>query len=46
MQRFYAGYSFDYGFNQLSYRSYGSHEIVMDCKLGDSVRRYRWLERY
>lgn len=40
------GYSFDYGFNQLSYRSYGSHEIVVALKFGESARRYRWLERY
>ncbi|MBN1949727.1 MAG: type IX secretion system membrane protein PorP/SprF [Bacteroidales bacterium] len=40
------GYSFDYGFNQLSYNSYGSHEIMIAFKLGDSIRRYRWLERY
>jgi type IX secretion system PorP/SprF family membrane protein len=46
LNRIYIGYSFDYGFNQLSYRSYGSHEIVMALKLGDSIRRYRWLERY
>ena len=46
VNRFYMGYSFDYGFNQLSYRSYGSHEIMLALKLGDSIRRYRWLERY
>jgi type IX secretion system PorP/SprF family membrane protein len=46
LNRFYVGYSFDYGLNQLSYRSYGSHEIVLALKLGDSLRRYRWLERY
>ncbi len=46
MNRFYVGYSFDYGINQLSYKSYGSHEIILALKLGDSARRYRWLERY
>jgi type IX secretion system PorP/SprF family membrane protein len=46
LNRVYIGYSFDYGFNQLSYSSYGSHEIVLALKLGDSIRRYRWLERY
>jgi type IX secretion system PorP/SprF family membrane protein len=44
--RAYIGYSFDYGFNQLSYRSYGSHEVMIAIKLGDNIRRYRWLERY
>lgn len=46
MNRIYVGYSFDYGFNELSSLSYGSHEIMFAIKLGDSMRRYRWLERY
>ncbi len=46
VNRMYIGYSFDYGFHELSRSSYGSHEIVIALKLGDSVRRYRWLERY
>jgi type IX secretion system PorP/SprF family membrane protein len=46
INRFYVGYSFDYGVNELSRVSYGSHEIVLALKLGDSARRYRWLERY
>jgi type IX secretion system PorP/SprF family membrane protein len=46
MNRVYFGYSFDYGFNDISKLTYGSHEVVLAVKLGDSVRRYRWLERY
>jgi type IX secretion system PorP/SprF family membrane protein len=46
MSRFYFGYSFDYGFNEISKLSYGSHEVVMAIKLGDSTRRYKWVERY
>jgi len=46
MSRIYIGYSFDYGLNQLSRLSYGSHEIMIAIKLGDNLRRYRWLERY
>ena len=46
LNRFYIGYSIDYGFNELSKASYGSHEVVLAIKLGDSIRRYRWLERY
>ena len=42
----YFGYSFDYGFNSLSRITYGSHEATLALKLGDSSRRYRWLERY
>jgi type IX secretion system PorP/SprF family membrane protein len=44
--RLYFGYSFDYGFNAISRLSRGSHEISFALKLGDSTRRYRWLERY
>lgn len=40
------GYSFDYGYNEISQMTYGSHEISMAVKLGDNTRRYRWLERY
>ena len=45
-QKFILGYSFDYGLNALSKLTYGSHEVTMAFKFGDSVRRYRWLERY
>lgn len=44
--RFYFGYSFDYSFARLARRSFGSHEFMFALKLGDNVRRYRWLERY
>lgn len=40
------GYSFDYGYNEISRMTYGSHEISLAIKLGDNTRRYRWLERY
>ena len=46
INRFYIGYSFDYGMHELAKVSYGSHEVVLAIKLGDSLRRYRWLERY
>ncbi len=46
INRIYFGYSFDYGFNEISRITYGSHEIVLALKFGDSTRRYRWLERY
>jgi type IX secretion system PorP/SprF family membrane protein len=46
LNKFYFGYSFDYGFNDISQFTYGSHEIVMAIKLGDNTRRYRWWERY
>lgn len=46
LNRIYFGYSFDYGFNELSRLSYGSHEIMFALKLGDSTRRYKYWERY
>lgn len=39
-------YSFDYGNNGISQFSYGSHELSLSVKFGDSTRRYRWIERY
>lgn len=46
INRIYFGYSFDYGFNPLSRMTFGSHEVSVAIKLGDSSRRYRWHERY
>lgn len=46
-QQFYFGYAFDYGFKDLSTLSNGgSHELMIGMKLGDSARRYRWLNRF
>jgi type IX secretion system PorP/SprF family membrane protein len=46
LNRLYFGYSFDYGFNKISKLSYGSHEVSIALKIGDSSRRYRWIQRY
>ncbi|MBN2484431.1 MAG: PorP/SprF family type IX secretion system membrane protein [Bacteroidales bacterium] len=46
INRMYFGYSFDYGFNEISRQTFGSHEITMAVKFGDSTRRYRYWERY
>jgi len=45
-QRYYFGYSFDYGFKGITQYTYGSHEICITAKFGDTARRYRWLDRY
>lgn len=46
-QQFTFGYAFDYGFRDLStFSTAGSHEIMIGMKLGDSARRYRWLNRF
>ena len=44
--RFYAGYAYDYSPKGLLNSSYGSHELMIALKLGDNVRRYKWIERY
>ena len=45
-KNYYFGYSFDYGFKGISSYTYGSHEITISVKFGDTARRYRWLDRY
>lgn len=45
-QNFYFGYSYDYGFNGISRYTYGSHEICITAKFGDTARRYKWLDRF
>jgi type IX secretion system PorP/SprF family membrane protein len=43
---YYFGYSYEYGFSGISRYTYGSHEICLTAKFGDTARRYRWLDRY
>jgi type IX secretion system PorP/SprF family membrane protein len=46
-QQFYFGYAFDYGFGDVSaFNRMGSHELMVGMRLGDSARRYRWLNRF
>ncbi len=42
----YFGYAFDYNLSSIRKYNFGSHELVVALKLGDSARRYRWLQRY
>ena len=46
VDKFYFGYAFDFTFNSIMYHSYGSHEIMIAMKMGDSSRRFKWLQRY
>jgi len=46
VDRYYFGYAFDYNFNKLMGHTFGSHEIMAAVKLGDTARRYRWLNTY
>ena len=42
----HVGYAFDYNLSSIRKYSWGSHELVIVLKFGDSARRYRWLQRY
>ncbi len=42
----YFGYAFDFTANKIQSVTYGSHEITMAVKFGDSSKRYRWLDRF
>jgi type IX secretion system PorP/SprF family membrane protein len=46
VDKFYFGYAFDFSFNSIMYHSYGSHEILIALKLGESSRKFKWLQRY
>lgn len=42
----FLGYAFDYTLQEIQRVTYGTHEITVALKLGDSARKYRWLDRY
>jgi type IX secretion system PorP/SprF family membrane protein len=46
VDKFYFGYAFDFSFNSIMYHSYGSHEFMIAMKLGESTRKFNWLERF
>lgn len=46
MTSVYLGYSFDFALNKIQRVTYGTHEIVIALKLGDSAKRFRWKDRY
>ncbi len=45
-ERFHIGYAYDYSLNSMSHQNFGSHELMISIRFGDTQRRYRWLERY
>jgi type IX secretion system PorP/SprF family membrane protein len=45
-QKMFLGYSIDFTLQQIQRITYGTHEITVAIKFGDSARRYRWLDRY
>ena len=42
----YIGYAFDFTLSEIQRITYGTHELNVAWKFGDSARRYRWLDRY
>jgi type IX secretion system PorP/SprF family membrane protein len=45
-QNMFIGYAFDFTLQEIQRITYGTHEITLAIKFGDSARRYRWLDRY
>jgi type IX secretion system PorP/SprF family membrane protein len=45
VDKFYIGYAFDANFSNIMRSTYGSHELSITYKFGESVRRYRWLKK-
>lgn len=41
----YVGYAFDFTLNKIQRVTYGTHEVTIAIKLGDSAKRFRWLDR-
>jgi type IX secretion system PorP/SprF family membrane protein len=42
----YFGYAIDFTLSQIQTITYGTHELTVALKFGDSSRKYRWLDRY
>ena len=42
----FIGYAIDFTLQEIQRITYGTHEISIAIKFGDSNRRYRWLDRY
>lgn len=46
MTSVYIGYAFDFTLNKIQRVTYGTHEVTMAVKFGESSKRFRWLDRY
>ncbi|HNW56459.1 MAG TPA: type IX secretion system membrane protein PorP/SprF [Bacteroidales bacterium] len=44
--KFYFGYAFDMALTDIRKQTYGSHEITLVAKFGESARRFRWLNSF
>ena len=46
MTSLFFGYAFDFTANRIQSVTYGTHELTIAVKFGDSARKYRWLDRF
>jgi type IX secretion system PorP/SprF family membrane protein len=44
--RYHFGYAFDFTLTDIRKQSFGTHEITLAVKFGESARRYRWINAY
>ena len=44
--RFYFAYAFDFTLTDIRGQTYGTHELSLAVKFGESARRYRWINAY
>lgn len=44
--RFYFAYAVDFALTDMRKKSYGTHELTVAVKFGESARRYRWINAY
>lgn len=44
--RFYFAYAFDFTLTDIRKQSFGTHELSLAVKFGESARRYRWINAY
>lgn len=44
--RFYFAYAVDFALTDMRTKSYGTHELTVAVKFGESARRYRWINAY
>jgi type IX secretion system PorP/SprF family membrane protein len=44
--KFHFGYAFDFPTTDIRKHTYGSHELTLAVKFGESARRYRWINAF
>ncbi len=44
--RYYIGYAVDFTLTDIRTKSYGTHELTVVAKFGESARRYKWIHSY